>query len=89
MKRFASLLAIGLFAVLPWSAGAQIAVIDASNLAQNIMTAARTLQTVTNQITQIQQTVQMLAEPGPQSEQPQCFKSQQPDHQPIHSSRTS
>jgi P-type conjugative transfer protein TrbJ len=60
MKRFASLLVIGLFAVLPWSAGAQIAVIDASNLAQNIMTAARTLQTVTNQITQIQQTVQML-----------------------------
>lgn len=39
---------------------AQWPVIDASNLAQNVLTAARTLQEVNNQITQIQQFVQML-----------------------------
>jgi P-type conjugative transfer protein TrbJ len=64
MKRFALLLIIGLLAILPGPAGAQMAVIDASNLAQNIMTAARTLQTVTNQITQIQQGIQMLENQG-------------------------
>ena len=41
-------------------AGAQWAVIDVTNLAQNILTAAHTLEEVNNQITQIQQFVQML-----------------------------
>ena len=44
----------------PPPARAQWPVIDVKNLAQNIMTAARTLQEVNNQITQIQQFVQML-----------------------------
>ena len=42
------------------SARAQFAVIDVANLAQNIMTAARTLEEINNQIVQIQQFVQML-----------------------------
>jgi P-type conjugative transfer protein TrbJ len=41
-------------------ARAQWPVIDVSNLAQNILTAARSLQEVNNQIAQIQQFVQML-----------------------------
>ena len=41
-------------------ANAQWPVIDVSNLAQNILTAAHTLEEVNNQITQIQQFVQML-----------------------------
>jgi P-type conjugative transfer protein TrbJ len=41
-------------------AQAQWAVIDTANLAQNIMTAARSLEEVNNQVTQIQQFVQML-----------------------------
>src|SRR5712692_2144351 len=41
-------------------AGAQFAVIDVANLAQNILTAARTLEEINNQIVQIQQFVQML-----------------------------
>jgi P-type conjugative transfer protein TrbJ len=41
-------------------AAAQWAVIDAANLTQNIMTAARTLEEVNNQVTQIQQGVAML-----------------------------
>lgn len=44
----------------PSLAQAQWPVIDVSNLAQNTMTAARMLQEVNNQITQIQQFVQML-----------------------------
>jgi P-type conjugative transfer protein TrbJ len=47
-------------AFAPPLARAQWPVIDASNLAQNMLTAARTLQEVNNQITQIQQFVQML-----------------------------
>ena len=39
-------------------------VIDVSNLAQNVITAARTLEAVNNQITQIQQFVQMLEYEG-------------------------
>jgi len=46
--------------LVPPLAQAQWAVIDASNLAQNMLIAARTLQEIDNQITQIQQTVQML-----------------------------
>ena len=41
-------------------AGAQWPVIDVTNLAQSILTAAHTLEEVNNQITQIQQFVQML-----------------------------
>jgi P-type conjugative transfer protein TrbJ len=41
-------------------ARAQWAVIDAANLAQNVLTAARSLEEVNNQIVQIQQLVQML-----------------------------
>jgi len=41
-------------------AAAQWAVIDAANLTRNIMTAARTLEEVNNQVTQIQQGVAML-----------------------------
>jgi len=41
-------------------AGAQWPVIDVTNLAQNVLTAAHTLEEVNNQITQIQQFVQML-----------------------------
>jgi len=41
-------------------AHAQWAVIDAANLAQNVLTAARTLEEVNNQIVQIQQFIQIL-----------------------------
>ncbi len=41
-------------------AGAQYPVIDVANLVQNVLTAARTLEEISNQITQIQQFVQML-----------------------------
>jgi P-type conjugative transfer protein TrbJ len=41
-------------------AEAQLAVIDDANLAQNVMTAARTLREINNQIIEIQQFVQML-----------------------------
>ena len=41
-------------------ARAQFAVIDVANLAQNILTAARTLEEINNQVIQIQQFVQML-----------------------------
>jgi P-type conjugative transfer protein TrbJ len=51
--------AVALLAATP-QARADWPVIDVSNLAQNIMTAARTLEQVNNQITQIQQFVQML-----------------------------
>ncbi len=53
---------VGLTALLLASppADAQWAVIDVTNLAQNILTAAHTLEEVNNQITQIQQFVQML-----------------------------
>ena len=56
---FIALCLLGL-ALVPPLARAQFAVIDVANLAQNIVTAARTLQEVDNQITQIQQFVQML-----------------------------
>jgi P-type conjugative transfer protein TrbJ len=49
---------------VPPYARAQWPVIDVSNLAQNIMTAARELQQINNQMTQIQQFVQMLQNQG-------------------------
>jgi P-type conjugative transfer protein TrbJ len=53
----AATLAVPFFAV---RAQAQWAVIDTANLTQNIMTAARSLEEVNNQITQIQQYIRML-----------------------------
>ncbi|HZV04281.1 MAG TPA: P-type conjugative transfer protein TrbJ [Gemmataceae bacterium] len=44
----------------PTPVHADLPVIDTSNLAQNILTAARTLQEINNQIVQIEQFVQML-----------------------------
>src|SRR5258706_13257876 len=41
-------------------ARAQFAVLDTANLAQNILTAARTLEEINNQVMQIQQFKQML-----------------------------
>ncbi|GBQ30693.1 P-type conjugative transfer protein TrbJ [Gluconacetobacter azotocaptans] len=52
-------ISVGAGVVAP-PAHAQWAVIDSANLGQNILTAARSLQEVNNQITQIQQFVQML-----------------------------
>jgi type IV secretion system protein TrbJ len=51
--------AVALLSAVP-RARADWPVIDAANLAQNMMTAARALEEVNNQITQIQQFVQML-----------------------------
>jgi P-type conjugative transfer protein TrbJ len=47
-------------ALTPPFARAQFAVIDVANLVQNVLTAARTLEEINNQIMQIQQFVQML-----------------------------
>jgi len=47
-------------ALTPPFARAQFAVIDVANLVQNVLTAARTLEEISNQIMQIQQFVQML-----------------------------
>jgi type IV secretion system protein TrbJ len=47
-------------ALAPVPVRAQWPVIDVSNLVQNTMTAARALEEIDNQVTQIQQTVQML-----------------------------
>jgi P-type conjugative transfer protein TrbJ len=47
-------------ALAPLPGQAQWPVIDVSNLVQNTMTAARALQEIDNQVTQIQQSVQML-----------------------------
>ncbi|MCW8309207.1 P-type conjugative transfer protein TrbJ [Acidiphilium sp. PA] len=52
---------IGLMAVAaPISAQADVPVIDVSNLTQNVLTAARTLEEVNNQLTQLQQGISML-----------------------------
>jgi len=53
-----------LFASLTSVAHAQWAVFDVGNFSQNILTAARTLQTVQNQITQLQNEAQMLENEG-------------------------
>ena len=62
MRKIHNLLLAGAAIALVTSApaSAQWAVIDAANLAQNINTAARTLEEVNNQIKQIQQLVQMV-----------------------------
>src|SRR5258708_21988617 len=62
MKR--ALAIAGVLAVVLLPAGrpvrAQFAVLDTANLAQNILTAARTLEEINNQLMQIQQFTQML-----------------------------
>lgn len=64
MKKLRGILLAGMTAAALLSSlgasGDAIPVIDVSNLAENIKTAAQTLQQVNNQITQIQQFVQML-----------------------------
>ena len=63
MKRLRTLFAGTAFATslaITWPVSADLPVIDISNLKQSILTAANTLKEVNNQITQIQQFVQML-----------------------------
>lgn len=61
MNRLKHLCALSLvFLVLPFEAHAQWAVLDVGNLAQNIMTAARAMQQVNNQILQLENEAQML-----------------------------
>jgi type IV secretion system protein TrbJ len=63
MKRLRTLFAGTAFATslaINWPVSADLPVIDVSNLKQSILTAANTLKEVNNQITQIQQFVQML-----------------------------
>lgn len=61
-SRFGLLAATCFAATLGWAipAAGQLAVIDTANLGQNVLTAARSLQEIDNQITQIQQAVQIL-----------------------------
>jgi len=47
-------------AAVPTAAAAQMVVFDPSNYAQNVLTAARSLQQITNQITSLQNQAQML-----------------------------
>jgi type IV secretion system protein TrbJ len=60
MKRIVLFAAVSAFTLSIGVARAQWAVIDKANLAETILTAARTLEEVNNQITQIQQAIQML-----------------------------
>ena len=54
-------LVTALFAIAPvLPASATVPVIDVANLSQNVLTAARTLEEVNNQIIQIQQGISML-----------------------------
>ncbi len=46
--------------VMPWHADAQVAVIDAANLTQNILTAARELQQINNEVQSLQNQATML-----------------------------
>lgn len=59
-RLLAAIMVTASLAAVPSTTCAQLAVIDDANLAQNVMTAARTLREINNQITQIQQFVQML-----------------------------
>jgi P-type conjugative transfer protein TrbJ len=60
MKRIVLFAAVSAFTLSIGVARAQWAVIDKANLAETVLTAARTLEEVNNQITQIQQAIQML-----------------------------
>ena len=55
---------IALAPMLPTTAHAQWVVFDPSNYAQNVLTAARSLQQITNQITSLQNQAQMLINQG-------------------------
>jgi type IV secretion system protein TrbJ len=55
----ASLIAMAVFQA-PWEAAAQLTVFDPNNYAQNVLTAARELQQINNQITSLQNQAQML-----------------------------
>jgi P-type conjugative transfer protein TrbJ len=61
LRRSAAVLAIAtIIASAPPPASAQMTVFDPSNFSQNVLTAARALQQVTNQITSLQNEAQML-----------------------------
>jgi P-type conjugative transfer protein TrbJ len=61
LRRSAAVLAIStIIASAPPPASAQMTVFDPSNFSQNVLTAARALQQVTNQITSLQNEAQML-----------------------------
>ena len=64
MNRFRCLAAASIFAIAmaaaPRTASAQLVVFDPSNYAQNVLTAARALQQVNNQIVSLQNQAQML-----------------------------
>ncbi len=57
---FAAIAAFALTSVAPAPASAQWAVFDASNFSQNVLTAARTLQQIQNQVTSLQNEAQDL-----------------------------
>ena len=68
-KKLAALLLTGAIALAPMQPayalfGVGDVVIDPTNLAQNILTAARTLEMINNQITQLQNEAQMLINQG-------------------------
>ena len=68
-KKFAALMLTGAIALAPMQPayalfGVGDVVIDPTNLAQNILTAARTLEMINNQITQLQNEAQMLINQG-------------------------
>jgi type IV secretion system protein TrbJ len=64
MRRFRHLAIVRLFAVVlagaPMQTSAQLVVFDPSNYGQNVLTAARALQQINNQITSLQNQAQML-----------------------------
>ncbi|NGY05908.1 P-type conjugative transfer protein TrbJ [Solimonas terrae] len=66
MKKAASVSVAIVLAVLSSAAQAQWAVIDAGNLAQNVLIAARTMEQINNQVLQLQNEAQMLVNDGRQ-----------------------
>jgi P-type conjugative transfer protein TrbJ len=60
MKRFTLFAVLSVLVLSLATAHAQFAVIDVANLVQNILAAARMVEEIDNQITQIQQGIQML-----------------------------
>jgi P-type conjugative transfer protein TrbJ len=56
--------ALSLAAMTPMPAHAQLAVFDAGNFSQNVLTAARELQQIENQVTSLQNEAQMLINQG-------------------------
>jgi P-type conjugative transfer protein TrbJ len=60
LRRFAVVIVAAAIAGASWPATAQLTVFDPSNYSQNVLTAARALQQVNNQITSLQNEAQML-----------------------------